>query len=211
MSALGKKKQERYYEIFVEMARFSCDAAIFLREILGDFKIDRIEADMEKMHAIEHDGDVSRHQMTKLLAAEFIPPIEREDIMAMSEAIDTVTDKVEDVLQRLYMLNVQEIRKDAIVIADVVLKSCDALRDTLDEFSNFKKSKTIQDKIIEINRLEEVGDRLYIDAVREVFTDSSITPLEAFAWYHIYGYLEEVFDACEDTADIIESVIMKNT
>ena len=211
MSALGKKKQERYYDIFVEMAGFSCDAAVFLREILGDYKVDRIDADMEKMHSIEHDGDVARHQMTKLLAAEFIPPIEREDIMAMSEAIDTVTDKIEDVLQRLYMLNIKEVRKDAVVIADVVLKGCDALRDALEEFSNFKKSKTIQDKLIEINRLEEVGDKLYIDAVREVFTDEDITPLEAFAWYHIYGYLEDVFDACEDAADIVESVIMKNT
>lgn len=211
MSALGKKKQERYYEIFVEMAGFSCDAAVFLREILGSYKVERIDADMEKMHSIEHDGDVSRHQMTKLLAAEFIPPIEREDIMAMSEAIDTVTDKIEDVLQRLYMLNIQEIRKDAVVIADVVVKACEALRDALEDFSNFKKSKTIQDKIIEINRLEEVGDKLYIEAVRGVFTDSEIPPLEAFAWYHIYGYLEDVFDACEDAADIIESVIMKNT
>lgn len=211
MSALGKKKQERYYEIFVEMAGFSCDAAVFLKEILGDYKPDRIDEDMDKMHAIEHDGDVARHQMTKLLAAEFIPPIEREDIMAMSEAIDTVTDKIEDVLQRLYMLDVTEVRKDAVVIADVVLKCCEALRDTLEEFSNFKKSKTIQDKIIEINRLEEVGDKLYIDAVREVFTDTTIPPLSAFAWYHIYGYLEEVFDACEDAADIVESVIMKNT
>jgi uncharacterized protein Yka (UPF0111/DUF47 family) len=211
MSALGKKKQERYYDIFVEMAGFSCDAATFLREILGDYRMERIDADMEKMHSIEHDGDVSRHQMTRLLAAEFVPPIEREDIMAMSEAIDTVTDKIEDVLQRLYMLNIQQIRKDAVVIADVVLKSCDAMRDTMEEFANFKKSKTINDKIIEINRLEEVGDKLYIEAVREVFTDAEITPLEAFAWYHIYGYLEEVFDACEDAADIVESVIMKNT
>ncbi|GHU68273.1 hypothetical protein AGMMS49983_20710 [Clostridia bacterium] len=150
MSALGKKKQERYYDIFVETTGFSCDAAIFLREILGDYRVERIEADMEKMHSIEHDGDVSRHQMVKLLSAEFVPPIEREDIMAMSEAIDTVTDKIEDVLQRLYMLNIQQVRKDALVIADVVVKTCEALRETMEDFSNFKKSKTINDKIIEI-------------------------------------------------------------
>ncbi|MDR3363652.1 MAG: DUF47 family protein [Clostridiales Family XIII bacterium] len=208
---MANKKQDRYYEIFIEMCIFSCDAAKFLREILGNYDSENLEADMEKMHSIEHDGDVSRHSMTKLLAKEFITPIEREDIMAMSEAIDTVTDKIEDVLQKMYMYNIKTVRKDAILVADVVIKCTEALKDALEEFRNFKKSKVINDKIIEINRLEEVGDKMYIEATRSVFTDTAITPLEAFAWSHVFHYMEDVLDACEDAADVIEGVIMKNT
>jgi predicted phosphate transport protein (TIGR00153 family) len=208
---VATKKKDRYYDIFVEMSNFACDAAVFLREILVNYDPENLSAQMEKMHSIEHDGDVSRHSMTKLLAKEFITPIEREDIMQLSEAIDTVTDKVEDVLLRLYMFNIDVIRKDALVIADVLVKCTEAMKDTLEEFPHFKKSKTLNDKIIEINRLEEVGDKLYTDAVRGVFTDESLPAIRVFAWNMVFHYMEDVCDACEDVADVVEGVIMKNT
>ena len=208
---MANKKQDRYYDVFIEMGAFSCDAAVFLREILGSFDPGKLEDYMEKMHAIEHDGDVSKHEMTRLLAKEFITPIEREDIMALSESIDTVTDKVEDALQRMFMYNVKKVRADAIPIADAVVKCTEAMKDALEELHNFKKSRTIAEKLIEINTLEEVGDKMYIEAVRNVFTDPGLSPLEAFSWSHIFHYLEDVFDACEDVADVIEGVIMKNS
>ncbi|MDR0357723.1 MAG: DUF47 family protein, partial [Clostridiales Family XIII bacterium] len=147
----------------------------------------------------------------KKLAKEFITPIEREDIMQMSESIDTVTDKIEDVLLRLYMFNIPEIREDALRIADVIVKCATALKDALEEFHNFRKSKTIQEKIIEVNHLEEEGDRLYTDAVRNVFTDSSLPPLIVSSWDNVFHYMEDVCDACEDVADVIEGVMMKNS
>jgi len=85
------------------------------------------------------------------------------------------------------------------------------MRDALKEFHNFKKSKIIGDRIIEINRLEEVGDKLYLDAVRGVFLDESLTPRQVTAWNSVFGYMEDVCDACEDVADVVEGVIMKNT
>jgi len=208
---MANKKQERYYEIFIEMCSFSCEASKFLREILGNYDPEKLNIYMEKMHAIEHCGDVSRHAMIKLLAKEFITPIEREDIMAMSDAIDTVTDKIEDVLQKMYMYNVQKVRSDAIEGADTIIECTDTLKSALEELSGFKKSKTINEKLIEINRLEEVGDRMYIEATRKVFSEPGIAPLEAFSWSHIFHYMEEVLDACEDAADVIEGVIMKNS
>jgi len=208
---MANKKQNRYYEIFVEMCTHSYNAAVLLREILSDFDPEKLSDNMEKMHEIEHAGDDVRHEMTRMLAKEFITVIDREDIMAMGETIDTVTDKIEDVLQKMYMYNVKAGREDALVIADTLIKTTETLRDALEEFKNFKKSKIIQEKIIEINRLEEVGDSMYIEATRNVFTDESLTPLEAFAWTHIYHYMEDVFDACEDAADVIEGVVMKNT
>lgn len=208
---MANKKQERYFQGFVEMSKISSDAARFLFEILSEFDPDQVNTYMEKMHAIEHKGDVARHEMTKLLAREFITPIEREDIMALSESIDQVTDKIEDVLQKTYMYNIKSIRGDAIATAEILVDCTDAVRMALEEFHNFKKSKTIGDQLIEVNRLEEVGDRLYIESTRNVFTDPDITPLEAFSWSHIFHYMEDVFDACEDTADVIEGVIMKNS
>jgi len=208
---MANTKQDRYFSIFIKMCSYSLDAAVLLREILGDFDHEKLITLREKMHAIEHDGDVARHEMIKMLAREFITPIEREDIMAMGEKIDTVTDKIEDVLQKMYMYDIKTIREDALLIADTIISSIEVLGEALQEFHNFKKSKIIKDKIIEINRLEEVGDRLYIECTHNVFTDPDIEPLVAFGWSHIYHYMEDVLDACEDAADVIEGVIMRNT
>jgi uncharacterized protein Yka (UPF0111/DUF47 family) len=208
---MQNKKQERYYQIFVEMSTISCDAARLLDEILRNFDPDQVEDYIVKMHAIEHSGDVARHAMVKLLAKEFITPIEREDIMEMSMSIDQVTDKIEDVLQKMYMYNIKSIRQDAIKTAEILIECTEAVKLALEEFYNFKKSRTIGDQLIEINRLEEVGDKIYMENTRNVFTDPDISPLEAFAWSHIFHYMEDVFDACEDTSDVIEDVIMKNS
>ena len=206
-----KKKSNKYYDCFVEMSEYSCKAALFLKEIIENYDPSELQGQIEKMHSIEHAGDVARHGMTKLLAKEFITPIGPEDIMQMSEAIDTVTDKIEDVLLRLYMFDIDEIREDAKIIADVIVKCTTAMKEALDEMYNFRKSKSLNDLIIEINRLEEEGDRLYQVAVRNVYTDESITPKGISAWNMVFDYMEDVCDACEDVADVIEGVIMKNT
>jgi predicted phosphate transport protein (TIGR00153 family) len=204
------KSGEKYFESFIEMCGYSCDAAEFLRKILVDYDPDALDRQREQMHAIEHDGDVAKHTMFKQLVKESKLPIEREDIIEMSEQIDTVTDSIEDVLLRLYMFNIRAIREDAITVADLVVKTTRALKGAIEEFSEFKTSKTLHDRLIEVNRLEEEGDRLYMEAVRHVFTDESLPPLTAEAWSHVFVYLEEVMDACEDVADVIEGVIMKN-
>ena len=208
---MAGKKKERYFEMFIEMSAVSCKAAAFLREIFNNYDPSKLKEYMLKMHAMEHEGDEVRHEMVKLLAREFITPVEREDIMAMADAIDTVTDKIEDVLQKMFMYNVKTVRSDAVEGVDTIIACTEALKTALEDFQNFKKSKTINEKIIEINRLEELGDTFYIEATRKVFTDKDISPVDAFSWSHVYHYMEDVVDACEDAADIIEGVIMKNS
>ncbi|MDR1571315.1 MAG: DUF47 family protein [Clostridiales Family XIII bacterium] len=203
-------KENRYFESFVEMVGHSCEAAQLLRGVLNDFRPDELEARMKEMHAIEHSGDIARHVMTKKLAREFITPIEREDIMDMSEAIDTVTDKIEDVLIRIYIFNIREIREDARRMTDVIVKCCDALRLALEEFHNFRKSKTLHEKLVMINQLEEEADALYTISIRRVYTEMDDAILMQ-AWYETLQYLEDCCDACEDVADVIESVMMKNS
>lgn len=207
---MAGKKDDKYFDSFVEMVDYSCQAAEYLKEIINDYDPERINDDIKKMHDIEHAGDIVRHGMTKNLAKEFITPIEREDIMEMADAIDTVTDKIEDVALRLYMFNIQEIREDAKKNVEVIVKCTDALRDALKEFHNFRKSKTIHEKIVEINRLEEEADLLYISAVRNLFTEVT-DGVVATSWDALYHYMEDVCDACEDASDVIESVIMKNS
>ena len=111
---MARKMDANYFDTFVELAGYSCQAANLLDNIMNNFRADELKSKMEEMHAIEHGGDEARHAMVKKLAREFITPIEREDIMAMADAIDNVTDTIEDVVMRMYMFNVIRIREHGI-------------------------------------------------------------------------------------------------
>ncbi len=80
----------------------------------------------------------------------------------------------------------------------------------MEDFQNFRKSSTIHDNIVEINRLEEDGDRLYTEAVRSLYVNCT-DPVETVAWTELFDRLESCCDACEHVANVVESVIMKNT
>jgi len=208
---MAGKRDEMYYSAFVEMAGYSCQAAQFLKDVLEQYDPEAIGPLKKQMHEIEQNADIAKHTMTKSLAKEFITPIEREDIMELASYIDTVTDKIEDVLLRLYMFNIRKVRDDAIAIAQTIVQCTTSMKQALEEFHNFKKSKTIQQLIVEVNHLEEVGDSQYTEAVRNVFTDPDIPAIEVMAWNQIFHYMEDVCDACEDVADVVEGAIMKNS
>lgn len=207
---MSGRKDGKYFEAFIEMAEYSCEAAKMLRHTMGNYNPGEIEDKIKEMHSIEHSGDVARHVMIKKLSKEFITPIEREDIVMLAESIDTVTDKIEDVLLRIYMFNIQQMNDDAISMADTIVKCTSALRDAVEEFANFRKSKSIEEKLIEINNLEEEGDRIYQESIRRLFIGSA-EPIEMFAWNQTFHYMEGCCDACEDAADVIEGVILKNS
>ena len=207
---MAGRKDDKYFKSFIEMVGYSCDAAVMLKSTLENYDPDLLESKLTEMHAIEDSGDVARHVMVKKLAKEFITPIEREDIMELAEAIDTVTDKIEDVLLRMYMFNIKSVNKGALKMADIIVECTQALKGAIEEFANFRKSKSLHEKLIEINNLEEEGDNIYQQAVRELFTTSD-DPVTMFSWNQTLHYMEDCCDACEDASDVIEGVILKNS
>ncbi|HAQ39679.1 MAG TPA: DUF47 domain-containing protein [Clostridiales bacterium] len=205
-----RKNEFDYFDGFVRLSEYCCDAAKMLDEILINFSADLLEEKMKEMHEIEHSADIEAHDIIRRLAKEFITPIEREDIVVLVHEIDDITDTIEDVLLHMYMYNVKEIRNDALRFSKLILKSCEELKVAFEEFKNFRKSKNIHDKIVLINKLEEDGDHLYTEAVRKLHMTST-NPIEIMTWTTAFHRLEKCCDACEEAANIIESVIMKNS
>lgn len=203
-------RKDNYFNTFVKLVEFSCKSARLLIEVVTDYQPEKLEERMREMHEIEHSADLEKHLMIERLAREFITPIEREDIMELADQIDNVTDSIEDVLMRLYMFNITVIRKDALDAAIIIEQACEALKKALEEFSNFRKSKTLHKHIVEVNRLEEVGDKIYTEATRRLYV-SEMNPVAVSAWTHVFHILEKACDSCEDVSDVIESVMMKNS
>lgn len=205
-----KKKDYDYFQAFTRAVDYSCQAAEILRDTLTHFDTDRLDDRLTDIHGVEHAADLVKHEMMSELARAFITPIEREDILELMQELDDVTDDIEDVLIRTYIFHILSVRDDALRFAELISRCCGALLEMMKEFRDFRKSKNIHELIVQINGLEEEGDRLYTEAVRRLFMHSK-DPIELMVWRETFDRMEKCCDACEHVANIVESIIMKNS
>ena len=207
---MSKKQDAIYFDNFIACAQYASQAAQLLKEIFHSFDPSHMSQWADQLHEIEHAADKKRHAMTDKLAKAFITPIEREDIADLSGSIDTLVDKLEEVCIRLYIHNIQSIRTGAMNMLDVVIRGCEEVCRLMEEFADFRHSKKLKDYIIKINSLEEESDRLFIANMRELHV-TQLDIHEVLAWEEIYTYLEKCADACEEIADQVENIVMKNS
>ena len=204
------KRDFDYYQKFVELVEYNCRAADLLCEIVYNYDLKKAQTMLKSMHDVEHEADMQKHTLVNKLIKEFITPIDREDIINLSQEIDDVTDNIEDVLIKIYMYNIKTIKKGALDFTDIIKRCCEALRKTFIEFRNFSRSKTIKGLIIEVNDLEEEGDKLFVESMNELFA-SDADAVEKLVWKSIFENLEKCCDSCEHVANIVETTIMKNS
>ena len=206
---MARKEKNDYFQMIEEQVAHARDAARLLNEILTDFRPNELPANRARMHEIEHGADIKKHDMMEKLIREFITPIEREDLRDMSEEIDTVTDLIEDVLNKIYIYNVAKMRPEALEFAALILRSCDDLVAIAQRLGDFRKNREeIGHGIVEVNRLEEDGDRLYIECMARLFrSEREFAPL--MAWHDLFSCLEQCLDTCEHVANVFEGVILK--
>lgn len=204
------KNNYNYFDAFAHLSHYSYDLAVSLHNTLTNFDPNQITAKVKEAHQIEHEADNAKHDIMNRLVKEFLPPIEREDITSLTQEIDDVTDSVEDVLIYIDMFNIQTIRPEILKFTALIVSCCKAMDEALSDFKNFKNSKKLREKIIEINHLEEDGDAIYVSMVRDLFHTSK-DPVELLCWSEVLHRLEKCCDNCEDVANIIESIVMKNS
>lgn len=205
-----KTKDTDYFEYFRKSAEYAKKAAVLLDDIFRDYDKATFSEKRKKMHQLEHEADMNRHSMIEQLAKEFIPPIEREDIVALAQELDNVVDSIDDVVLRVYMFDIEKIPPEALKFTELVIRCTEALYDALAELRNFKKSQTLKNLLITVNNIESEGDALHSQSVHDLFKCGG-DPLTIVSWMKIYDGCEDCLDACEDAVDIVESVVMKNS
>ena len=208
---MAKKKDEFYFDNFIECADISHKAAKLLVEIMENFDPTKIDEALAHMHEIENFGDDKNHEVSDALVTAFITPIEREDIALLSERLDAVTDHLEGVLHRIYFTNVQEIRPSALKMARKICEATESMCGLVRELPQFKRSKTLREQVVAINTIEGRCDELYIESMRELHTDPELDPLTVISWRDVYSFLEFTADSIEVVAETIENVVMKNS
>jgi uncharacterized protein Yka (UPF0111/DUF47 family) len=204
------KGDKFYFENFVASTALSKEAAVYLVSCLENYDPNNIQKMLEQMHAIEHRADKKKHEMNEALARAFVTPVDREDLDMLSHRLDDVTDKIEEILQKFFIYNIQTIHSSAIVFAKQIVKFCELLCALMGEFENFKRSKKIGALIVEMNDVEEECDKLYLTSMREL-TVNATDVLATISWRDILDCLEACADACEHVSECVGTVIMKNT
>lgn len=204
------KGDKFYFENFAAGAALSEKAAAYLVDCLENYDPDKMEDMLRNMHEIEHTADIKKHEMTDALAKAFVTPVDREDLDMLSNNLDQVTDKIEEILQKFYIYNIRSVDPAVIEFAKKIVRSCGLLCDLMNEFENFKRSKKIRELIIELNDAEEECDKLYLDSMRAL-TQKSDDVLITISWREIYECFESCADACEHASECVGTVIMKNT
>lgn len=204
------KGDKFYFENLSEGTSLSRKAANYLVNCLENYNPNNIEQMLNEMHEIEHNADIKKHEMNEALAKAFVTPVDREDLDMLSHNLDNVTDKIEEILQKFYIYNIQSVTPYAVDFAKKIVKACDILCELMNEFENFKKSKKIKELIISMNDIEEECDKLFLFSMRELTKNTKDILLTA-SWRKIFDCLEACADACEHVSECVGTVIMKNT
>ena len=140
---------------------------------------------------------------------DFLPPIDREDIIAMAHRIDDLVDAIDEVVINIDIFIITSIRDDMKKTVELLEKTVNTTYDLVVAMANLKNADAIKTKVVEVNKLEEQADRLYEDSVRELYRNES-NPVEVIKWSRMYSKMEDCFDACENVADCAEEVLLKN-
>lgn len=204
-------KAPDYYGLFEKGIGISFKAAKALQSSFSDGMIDKNE--IAQLKSIEHEGDRHVHESSSLISDAFLTPIDRTDMMQMVHAIEAITDSIDDIGNQIYMMHITRTNETIVKLVDLIVKCCERLCVLMQDFKQFKKNTgKIRESTVFVNNLEEEGDAIFSEAMRELFDpDNKMEMIDVIRLQNLYNTLENSLDYCEDVADIVEAIIISNT
>jgi predicted phosphate transport protein (TIGR00153 family) len=198
-------RDQEFFVLFEKASQNILDGAELLKELLDNF--DNVREKARQIEEIEHKGDTLTHEIVKKLNTTFITPIDREDILALASSIDDVIDLIHAAATRVNLYKITESTPQAKELGFLILKSTRELQRGIGCLS--KNMGEVYDHCVEVNSLENEADRVCRDAIADLFEHEK-DPITILKWKEIYETLETATDRCEDAANVLEGVALKN-
>jgi uncharacterized protein len=205
LSSVIAPREREFFDLFEEAGGNIQRAASLLEEMLRDYP-DRSDLARDIL-ICEQEGDRITHDIIQRLNQTFVTPIDREDILALASALDDVVDFTEEGADYLGLYKIEAPMEQAQQLARVLHQASRQIAEALPRLRGFKD---ISHYTVEINRLENDGDRITREAVASLF-DNGIDPMVVIRWKDIFERLESAIDATEHVANIIEGIALKNS
>ena len=199
-------KEQQFFGLFERLAEHLLQAGTLLHELVSD--VDRIGEKAKQLERVEHDADQVTHQIMAKLNSTFITPIDREGIHQLATALDDVIDFIEGAAEHMILYKIQQPTPQFKALAEVVFRQVTEIHKMMPRLKNLRHADILV-HCIEVNRLENEGDRIDREALAELFEKRG-DPLEVMKWRDLYDLLETATDKCEDVAVAIEGIFLKN-
>ena len=197
-------RNEEFFDLFKELTDEIRAAGVLLEELLAAEPPDTTKVD--RIRDAEHRCDALTHDAIQRLHRTFVTPFDREDLYAMSTSLDNVMDAIDHVATLMGLYQIRTVRPGARELAHIVSSSAERLHSAMDALAT---KRPVQPHTVEINRLENEADRVYQEAIRQLF-ETELDPITIMKWKELFDDLEQITDACEDVANVIEGIVVKH-
>jgi len=199
-------ERSEFYDLFSRASQNAVEIARLLVELLERFP-EGTEELRARIKQCEHLGDELTHAVVTQINKTFVTPFDRDDIYRLATALDDICDFVDESAGNFHTYGVTEVPARARELGRVILQATRKLDEAVQMLQGFKDSSV---HLIELRSLEDEGDRLLHESIAELFRSGGDDPLDVIRWKDIYEGLEEAVDSCENAADVLEAILVKN-
>ncbi len=202
-------KDKKFFPLFEEASNNLIDMARLLKEMVNTPNPESRREYCRKIEDLEHKGDDISHQIHLELGKNFITPFDREDIHTLTSSLDDVADFIHGASNRMDLYKVDKITDPIIEMADLILEAAEDVAKAVHELRNLKNIRNITDSCVRINSIENKADYIFDKAVAELF-EFEKDAIALIKYKEVLSAMETATDKCEDVANVLESILVKN-
>jgi hypothetical protein len=199
-------KEEKFFDLFYELAIKIEEGGELFLDMVEHYEYS--EQKIAKLRVMEQEADVITHRTYEKMHKTFLTPIDREDIYALVNKMDSILDMIEASAARMSLYKVKVPAKEIIDQAKILNKAIKKVKYIVHAMKNMKNAKMILDACVEINTLENEGDIVMRMTMTRLFEQEK-DPIELIKWKEIFERIEEAIDVCEDVANVVEGIVLK--
>lgn len=199
-------KDEKFFDLLEQQSALIHQSAIVFNDLIKNWEVN--QSGVDNLRNLEHECDSTTHEILDKLNRTFVTPFDREDIHILAKQLDDVVDIIQSVSERMILFRITKIKGDLTELAKVLEEAVSLIPKVISSIRQIDKPRQILDYCIEINRLENKGDRVSEKAIGNLFQNEK-DPMEVIKWKEIYDSVEFAIDRCEDIANTIEGIVVK--
>jgi predicted phosphate transport protein (TIGR00153 family) len=197
-------QRSEFFELYRQAAANAVAIARLLLDLLEHYPdTGSLSRDIKDL---EHEGDRLTYDIVDLLNRTFVTPFDRDDMYRLASALDDICDHIDEAAGNILTYGIESVRPKAREQGEVLLRATEKIAESVDLVQGFKDSRK---QLAELRELEDEGDRINREAVSELF-HSNGDAISVIRWKDIHEHLEEAVDACENAADVLEAIFVKN-
>jgi len=200
-------QSQRFFDLFEEDAKNLVAGSKQLRDMLDHYE--QAPRLVKKLESYEHEGDRITHDLFAELNKTFVTPLDREDIQALASGMDTIMDQIEAAADTMVLYGVEAPTEQAKLLADIIIDSAAQIFQAIQLLRGHHNLREILVNCVEINRLENEADEVRRQVLAALFREEPDV-IKIIKWKEIYELLEGATDACEDVADVLQGIVLKN-